>query len=200
MPAATQEILERESKEFLADVELFFDAEAADTSVHAHRLRGLVRSPAGRRRSRAAGARGAGGDRSRRRPDVPDRRPHRPDRQGRPERVRGPRLQDRRLTGATTGRGPSTAAAGCSTRCTGWPPSSCSRRKFKNPRVTGGVYYFSSHKGRPGAGGDSRAGARSDRGGARRLARADRQRPVRQDGERAQLQVLRLRRRPAAEP
>ena len=31
MPASTQEILERESRDFLADVELFFKAEAADT-------------------------------------------------------------------------------------------------------------------------------------------------------------------------
>ncbi len=59
MPAATPEILERESRDFLADVELFLEAEVDRPDATAVGLRGVVRAAAGRRRG-AAGARGAG--------------------------------------------------------------------------------------------------------------------------------------------
>ena len=51
-------------------------------------------------------------------------------------------------SGATTGRARSTAAVVCSTRSTGLPRSNCCGARYKNPKVTAGVYYFSSHKGR----------------------------------------------------
>ena len=56
MPAATAEILERESKDFLADVELFLAEEARGLEFDANRLRGLIRTSAGRRRPGAAGS------------------------------------------------------------------------------------------------------------------------------------------------
>ena len=58
--AATEEILERETQDFLADVELFLDARSARRRRrHADRLRGVVR-PSARGRRGAAGAGRAG--------------------------------------------------------------------------------------------------------------------------------------------
>ena len=48
MPAATPEILERETRDFLADLELFLDAEIEET-IDACGARGVVRASAGRR-------------------------------------------------------------------------------------------------------------------------------------------------------
>ena len=65
-----------------------------------------------------------------------------------PDGVRGARLQDRRLLARQLDRARSTAAAVCSTRSTGWRRSNCCAAQHAKPTVAGGVYYFSSHKGR----------------------------------------------------
>jgi RecB family exonuclease len=146
MPAATPEILERESKEFLADVELFFNAEAADTSstpvgfevsfgrpLEDDELEPLAREePVEVDLGGGVNLRIAG-------------RIDRVDIVGKseiqvldyktggywPDEWKGTFRGGRRLQHALYGL----AAA------------ELLKRKVKNPRVTGGVYYFSSRKG-----------------------------------------------------
>ena len=166
------EILERESKDFLADVELFLEARVRRRlDRDADRLRGVVRPAAGRRR-RAAGAGGAGRDRSRQRADVPDRRPHRPHRPGRPGVVRGPRLQDRRLLARQleghVRRRPSPPARALRAG-RGRAAEGAATRSRRSPA---GVYYFSSHKGRQERVRIAAPAQRGDRRRAGRPARA----------------------------
>ena len=111
------------------------------------RPRGVVRPSAGRRRG-AAGAGGAGRDRSWRRPDVPDRRPHRSHRRGR----RRPRSRCSTTrpaaSGATTGRASFAGGRRLQHALYGLAAVELLKARYKKPKVTAGVYYFSSHKGR----------------------------------------------------
>jgi RecB family exonuclease len=131
MPPATAEILERESRDFLADVELFLDGECAEGSAEPVGFevsfgRPLRDDEDELARPEPVEVRLAGGLTFRI--------------SGRIDRIDkvGPaelRILDYKtaFTGGTTGQARSTADAGCSTPCTGLPRSSCCGRATRKP-------------------------------------------------------------------
>ena len=147
MPAATPEILERETKDFLADVELFLEAEIEDAATDAVGFEVSFGRPLDDDDEPLARAEPVEidlGDGT----DVPDRRPHRPHRPGR----RRPRSRCSTTrpaaTGATAGRASFTGGRRLQHALYGLAAVELLKTRHKKPKVTAGVYYFSSHKGR----------------------------------------------------
>ena len=103
MPAATPEILERETRDFLADVELFLEAEIEETPIDAVGLEVSFGRPLGDEEEPLARAEPV--EIALARTHAAHRRPHRSDQRGRPGHVRGARLQDRRILARRLGRG-----------------------------------------------------------------------------------------------
>ena len=171
MPPATAEILDRETRDFLADVELFLEAECDGvTNTAPIGFEVSFGRPLGRRGSEPL---------ARAEPVVIDLgggltfriagRIDRIDQVG-ASVVRGPRLQDRRLLARRlegyVQRRP--AAAACALRPGGGRAAAA--RSYKKPKVTGAsLYYFSSHKGRQERVPIPAPSLDADRGGARAI-------------------------------
>ena len=144
MPAATPEILERENRDFLADLELFLDAEIEETQSTPVGLEVSFGRPLGDDEDPLARAEpieialGAG-------LHAAHRRPHGSDQRGRPRHLRSARLQDRRILEGQL-EGSVRRRSRLQHALYGLAAVELLKTRYKKPKA--GVYYFSSHKGR----------------------------------------------------
>ena len=182
MPAATPEILERETQDFLADVELFLEAEIDETqsTPSGSRCRSGVRWTTTKSRWR-----GRSPSRSRLAPDSRSASPaawiastkSAPP----PSRCSTTRPAG---SGGTSGRACSPAGSRLQHALYGLAAVELLKARYKKPRVTGGRLLLLQPQGTPGARQDPCSHARVDRGRAGRPARRDHSRdssPARRD-------------------